>query len=179
MLSIGSLFSGVGGLELGLERAGLGPVRWQVEIDAFCRGVLAKHWPKADRLTDVRSVGAATLAHVDLICGGFPCQDLSCANTGGAGLAGERSGLWWEYERIIDELRPRWVVVENPHHRWAPLGARRAAVPRTPRVHSSSWSRAARRRRAAREAALGNSVVPPCAEAVGRLIVSLLGGASP
>lgn len=112
MLTIGSLFSGIGGLELGLERAGLGPVLWQVEKEEFPRAVLAKHWPDAERFDDVCKVGAAELAPVDLICGGFPCQDISLAGRG-EGLAGERSGLWLEYARVIRELRPRWVVIEN------------------------------------------------------------------
>jgi DNA (cytosine-5)-methyltransferase 1 len=109
---IGSLFSGIGGLELGLERAGLGPTLWQVERDEFCQRVLAKHWPDAERFDDVRTVGAANLAPVDVICGGFPCQDVSSAGKG-AGLAGERSGLWREFARVVGELRPRFVVVEN------------------------------------------------------------------
>ena len=111
-LSIGSLFSGIGGLELGLEWAGLGPTVWQVEQDPFCQRVLAKHWPDAQRFDDVRTVGASNLGPVDLICGGFPCQDLSYAGKG-AGLAGARSGLWTEYARIVGELLPRFVVVEN------------------------------------------------------------------
>ena len=111
-MRIGSLFSGIGGLELGLERAGLGHVTWQVEIDPFCRAVLARHWPQAERHVDVREASASTLAPVDLICGGFPCQDVSSAGKG-AGLAGERSGLWFDYLRIVRELRPRLVVVEN------------------------------------------------------------------
>ncbi len=110
---IGSLFSGIGGLEIGLEAAGLGPVAWQVEQDPFCRAVLAKHWPAVDRsVSDVRTAGASNLRPVDLICGGFPCQDVSGAGKG-AGLAGERSGLWFEFARIVGELRPRIVVVEN------------------------------------------------------------------
>jgi DNA (cytosine-5)-methyltransferase 1 len=112
MLALGSLFSGIGGLELGLEWAGIGPVRWQVEQDAFCRQVLAKHWPDATRHDDVRTVGAANLEPVDVVCGGFPCQDLSTAGKR-AGLAGARSGLWSEYARVVRELRPRIVVVEN------------------------------------------------------------------
>lgn len=111
-LTIGSLFAGIGGIDLGLERAGHGPVLWQVEIDARCRLVLEHHWPNAKRYEDVRSVGAATLAPVDLICGGFPCTDVSSAGKR-AGLAGARSGLWFEYLRIVTELRPSWVVVEN------------------------------------------------------------------
>lgn len=118
MIAIGSLFSGIGGLELGLEAAFmesgiLARVAWQVEQEPFCGAVLAKHWPDADRsVTDVRQAGAGTLARVDVICGGFPCQDLSYAGRG-AGLAGERSGLWWEFLRVIRELEPRLVVVEN------------------------------------------------------------------
>ena len=84
-LTIGSLFSGIGGLELGLEHAGLGPVLWQVESDSFCRQVLATHWPTVERFDDVRTV--AKPDYVDLICGGFPCQDLSNANTSGNALS--------------------------------------------------------------------------------------------
>jgi len=111
-MKIGSLFSGIGGLELGLEMSGLGHVVWQVEQNPFGRSILAKHWPDVARYEDVRSVGSDNLAHVDLICGGFPCQDISSAGKG-AGLAGSRSGLWYEYARIIDELGPEWVVIEN------------------------------------------------------------------
>lgn len=111
-MRIGSLFSGIGGLELGLEWSGLGHTVWQVEKDEFCRRVLAKHWPNAERFDDVCAVGTATLASVDLICGGFPCQDVSSAGPR-LGLAGERSGLWREFARVVGELRPRWVVVEN------------------------------------------------------------------
>lgn len=111
MLTIGSLFSGIGGLELGLERAGIGRVVWQVERDEFCRRVLAKHWPDVDRsVTDV--CAPATLPRVDVICGGFPCQDVSSAGAR-KGLAGERSGLWREFARWVGALRPEWVVVEN------------------------------------------------------------------
>ena len=111
-MTIGSLFSGIGGLELGLEWAGLGPTLWQVEQNEFCCKVLEKHWPDATRHHDVRAVGAKNLQPVDVICGGFPCQDISLAGAG-AGLSGARSGLWFEYARIIGELRPRIVVVEN------------------------------------------------------------------
>lgn len=109
---IGSLFSGIGGLEKGLEDSGLGHTVWQVEQSEFCRDVLARHWPHAERFEDVREVGAANLVPVDLIAGGFPCTDISGAGKG-AGLAGERSGLWFEFARIIEELGPEWVVIEN------------------------------------------------------------------
>lgn len=119
MLTIGSLFAGIGGLELGLEWAGLGPTLWQVEISDPCRRVLARHWPEAKRYEDVRSVGAATLAPVDLICGGFPCQNLSHANVKTrSGLEGAQSGLWFEYARVVGELAPRCVLVENVSDGW-------------------------------------------------------------
>ena len=111
-MRIGSLFSGIGGLELGLELAGLGSVIWQAESDPFCRKVLAKHWPDATRFEDVREVTKDTACAVDILCGGFPCTDISLAGKG-AGLEGKDSSLWWEFDRIIRELRPRYVVVEN------------------------------------------------------------------
>ncbi len=107
---IGSLFSGIGGLERGLELAGLGPVEWQCEIDPWCRRVLAKHWPGVRRFRDVSKVVNPPV--VDLICGGFPCTNISFAGKG-EGLDGDESGLWWEYARIIREAQPRWVVIEN------------------------------------------------------------------
>lgn len=116
-LTIGSLFSGIGGLELGLQRglaaAGV-PTRtlWQVEQNDYARAVLGRHWPHAERYTDVRNITAATVQPIDLLAGGFPCQDLSYAGKG-AGLAGERSGLFFEMARIVRELRPRIVVLEN------------------------------------------------------------------
>ncbi len=110
-LTIGSLFSGIGGLELGLERAGLGPVVWQAENDEYCRGELEKHWPTAGRFHDVRFIDK-TAPRVDLICGGFPCTDISVAGKR-LGIEGPQSGLWSEFARIIGVLRPRIVVVEN------------------------------------------------------------------
>ena len=110
MLSFGSLFSGIGGLDLGLERAGM-RCAWQVEIDPFCRAVLARHWPDTLCFEDVRHVGRNELATVDLVCGGFPCQPVS--------LAGKRNGhedprwLWPEFARILGELRPQYAVLEN------------------------------------------------------------------
>ena len=110
-MNVGSLFAGIGGFDLGFERAGM-RVSWQVEQDPYCRAVLARHFPDAARFGDVREVGAANLDPVDLVCGGFPCQDLSTAGRG-AGIDGARSGLWSEFARIVRELRPRYVVVEN------------------------------------------------------------------
>jgi DNA (cytosine-5)-methyltransferase 1 len=104
-LTIGSLFSGIGGLELGLEWAGLGPVVWQVEKDEYCRRVLAKHWPDATRYEDVRDVGRANLVPVDVICGGFPCQDISVAGSGPVIVESDHD-FWIEFARIVRELRP-------------------------------------------------------------------------
>lgn len=110
-MTVGSLFAGIGGFDLGFERAGARTV-WQVEIDRPCRRVLARHFPESERNKDVRQATAETLGTVDLICGGFPCQDVSIAGRR-KGMAGERSGLWWEFHRILGELRTRWVVIEN------------------------------------------------------------------
>lgn len=112
MLTVGSLFSGIGGLDLGLEQAGMKTV-WQVEYDDWARGKLEENFPHTEKFKDVREVGKHNLRPVDLICGGFPCQDVSVANVGGKGLEGERSGLWGQYRRIIRELRPRYVLIEN------------------------------------------------------------------
>jgi DNA (cytosine-5)-methyltransferase 1 len=109
-----SLFSGIGGLELGLERAGM-TVVGQVEIDPFCRSVLAKHWPEVPRHDDVRTAvewwrGTPRPA-VHVVAGGFPCQPFSTAGRRG-GVADERWGWPWMCD-VVRELRPRYIVVEN------------------------------------------------------------------
>lgn len=109
------LFSGIGGFSLGLERAGMQTVAF-CEIKPFCRAVLAKHWPEVPTYENVETLTAKQLAAdgivADVICGGFPCQDISVAGKG-AGLAGARSGLWWEFYRLIQEIRPRYAIIEN------------------------------------------------------------------
>jgi len=110
-----SLFSGIGGLDLGLHRAGWS-VRRCCEIESYPRKVLARHWPEASLEQDVRSFKGTT---VDAIVGGFPCQNLSPANVSTrSGLLGEKSGLWYEYLRIVGEATPEWVVVENSGAAW-------------------------------------------------------------
>lgn len=100
-------------MDLGLERAGM-QCAWQVEIDTHCRQVLRKIWPDVPKLNDVRECGKYNLEDVDLIAGGFPCQDLSGAQTGKRdGLDGRRSGLWSEFARILCELRPALALIEN------------------------------------------------------------------
>ncbi len=109
--TLGSLFAGIGGIDLGFERAGF-KTAWQVEINPYCRKVLARHFPDAESFEDVREVGAHNLKPVDVIAGGFPCQDISNAGRK-AGIDGERSGLWGEYKRILRVLRPRYALIEN------------------------------------------------------------------
>ncbi len=106
----GGLFSGIGGFELGAERAGIKTV-WNCEINPFCRKVLKKHFPNTHKYTDITKL--KNPPYVDIISGGFPCQDISVANPNGKGLEGERSGLWREMFRIVSEVRPRFVLIEN------------------------------------------------------------------
>ena len=110
-MKVGSAFSGIGGFDLGLEQAGM-EVVWQIEADAWCNKILARHWPEVMRYGDITTVNPSQLERVDLICGGFPCQDLSVAGRR-KGLAGSRSSLFWEFLRIADALRPRWLLIEN------------------------------------------------------------------
>jgi DNA (cytosine-5)-methyltransferase 1 len=156
MLTVGDLFSGIGGFSLGLERAGM-RTAWFSEVDPYASAVLKKHWPEVPNFGDIRTITAdrlrlydaeravrrarvmghtigndggsrragrpdpadtrqpeskRSLSFPDVLCGGFPCQDISNAGKR-AGIDGERSGLWSEYARIIGELRPRYVIVEN------------------------------------------------------------------
>jgi DNA (cytosine-5)-methyltransferase 1 len=110
------LFSGVGGFSLGLERTGGFKTVAFCEIDPFCRRVLAKHWPEVPCYDDIRELTAERLTAdgiaVDAICGGFPCQDISSAGKQ-AGLAGVRSRLWRAMARLIGEIRPSYVILEN------------------------------------------------------------------
>ncbi len=107
---IGSLFAGIGGLELGLEQAGLGHVVWQVERDPYCRAVLSKHWPEVERHDDVTTFKPER-GSADLICGGFPCQPWSVAGKR-LGSSDERH-LWPEFARIVEEVQPAVVIGEN------------------------------------------------------------------
>ena len=107
-----SLFAGIGGFDLGLERTGGFKTVAFCEIDPFCRRVLARHWPEVPCYEDVRELTAQEVAPIDVICGGFPCQDLSFAGAG-AGIYGERSGLWSEIVRLAGDLRPTFILLEN------------------------------------------------------------------
>lgn len=110
------LFSGIGGFSLGLHWAGMQTTAF-CEADPFARTILTRHWPAVPCYPDIRTLSAAQLRdhgmpRPDLVCGGFPCQDISLAGHG-AGIGGARSGLWSHMARLVDECRPRWVVVEN------------------------------------------------------------------
>jgi len=109
-ITFGSLFAGVGGLDLGLERAGM-RCKWQVEINEYSTKVLEKHWPNVTRFRDVRDCGKENLERVDLVCGGFPCQPVSTDGKGAGEL--DHRWLWPEFHRILCEIRPKWMLAEN------------------------------------------------------------------
>jgi site-specific DNA-cytosine methylase len=111
-MRIGSLFSGIGGLDLAAEAAFGGRVVWHCEIERHPQRVLRRRWPDAELHADVRGVNGATVKPIDVLTGGFPCQDLSVAGKR-AGLDGDRSGLYHEMLRIVGELKPQYVVFEN------------------------------------------------------------------
>jgi DNA (cytosine-5)-methyltransferase 1 len=111
MLTVGDLFSGIGGFSLGLERAGM-RTAWFAEVDPYASAVLKKHWPEVPNHGDVRGIRRGTVEPVDILCGGFPCQDVSVAGKG-AGIDGPQSGLWAEFDRLVGELEPDIVLIEN------------------------------------------------------------------
>lgn len=113
MISVGGLFLGIGGIELGLERTGYFKTKWAVENDEFCRSVIRKHWPDIPIYGDIRKIDWNAVPGVDMLTGGFPCQDISTANPRGKGIEGSRSGLWREYAKAIGILRPKYALVEN------------------------------------------------------------------
>ena len=113
MLNVLDLFSGIGGFSLGLERTGGFKTIAFCEIDPYCRAVLRKHWPGVPIFEDVRTLTGADVPGVDVICGGFPCQDISYAGDGKGIVEGTRSGLWIQFGRLIGELRPAFAIVEN------------------------------------------------------------------
>lgn len=113
-MNVLDLFSGIGGFSLGLERAGIKTVAF-CEMDENCKKVLQKHWPGVPIFRDVRELHAEDITEqVDLICGGFPCTDLSNAKNGShTGIYGKQSSLVFEFGRIVTEIQPRWIVIEN------------------------------------------------------------------
>lgn len=111
-LRVLDLFSGIGGFSLGLERTGGFKTVAFCEIDPKARLVLRHHWPEVPIYNDVKEITKEQVGPVDVVCGGFPCQDISVAGKG-AGLSGERSGLWYEMLRIVEDTRPKWLIAEN------------------------------------------------------------------
>lgn len=115
-LNVLSLFAGIGGFDLGLERTGAFRTAAFCEVDEKCRRTLAKNWPGVPIYDDVRELSSQHLTAdgvaVDVICGGFPCQNISLAGRM-EGIDGAKSGLWGEYRRLIEETRPSWVIIEN------------------------------------------------------------------
>ena len=110
-----SFFSGIGGIDLGFERAGV-EIVFQSEINPFCREVLKKHWPNVELAGDINEIKSEEVPKAEIYFGGFPCQDLSLANQGKrAGLAGSRSGLFFKFAELIEgaATRPRWILLEN------------------------------------------------------------------
>jgi len=110
MLTVLDLFSGIGGFSLGLERTGGFKTVQFCEIDEQCRRVLSKHWAHTPIHDSVRTLRGA---HADVICGGFPCQDISVAGKGAGVKEGTRSGLWGEFHRLIKEIKPKYAIIEN------------------------------------------------------------------
>jgi DNA (cytosine-5)-methyltransferase 1 len=107
-----SFFAGIGGFDLGFERAGMDVV-FQCEIEPFCQQILKRHWPHVPLHDDITTLHPTTIPDADLWCAGWPCQDLSSANTNREGLAGKRSGLFFTFMDLVREVRPAWLVVEN------------------------------------------------------------------
>src|SRR5690348_1797886 len=110
-MRVGSLFSGIGGFEVAAQQLGW-EVKFFSEVDPWCNAVLRKHWPDVPNLGDITQIDFSQAPAIDVLCGGFPCQDISSAGKG-AGITGARSGLWSHYARAIEALHPKWVLIEN------------------------------------------------------------------
>lgn len=112
-MKVASFFSGIGGIDLGFEKAGMDVV-YQCEILSLGQQILKKHWPFVPIVEDIQKISGLDIPDVDVFAGGFPCQDLSLANQGKRkGLEGKRSGLFYKYAELIKEKKPRWVFIEN------------------------------------------------------------------
>lgn len=109
---VSSFFAGIGGFDLGFERAGMSVV-FQCEIDPFCQTILKRHWPHVPIYEDITTLKSTTVPTSELWCAGWPCQDLSNANYEGIGLEGERSGLFYDFVALAREVQPKWLVMEN------------------------------------------------------------------
>lgn len=110
---IGSLFSGYGGLDLAVEHVTGGQTIWFSELNEPVARIFAHHWPDAPNLGDITTIDWAGVPPIDVLCGGFPCQDVSTVGKGAGLMPGTRSGLWSYMATAIEALRPRLVVIEN------------------------------------------------------------------
>lgn len=125
---VASFFSGIGGLDLGLERAGF-EVVFQCEVKPFCREILAQHWPGLPIENDIRTLDDAKIPQSEVWAAGFPCQDLSLARMGPrSGLRGAQSGLFHEFMRLVRARNPRAIILENVHGLLSSHGGRDFAV---------------------------------------------------
>lgn len=111
-MRVSSFFAGIGGFDLGFERAGMNVV-FQCEIDPFCQQILKRHWPQIPLHDDITTLIPSIIPTSELWCAGWPCQDLSTANTDRKGLAGKRSGLFFRFMDLVKEIQPAWLVMEN------------------------------------------------------------------
>jgi DNA (cytosine-5)-methyltransferase 1 len=111
-LRLASFFAGIGGFDLGFQRAGIPPV-FHCEIDAHCQQVLRRHWPEVPLYDDITKLKASDIPEAEIWAGGWPCQDLSHANFDRKGLQGKRSGLFYDFVGLASQVRPRWLVMEN------------------------------------------------------------------
>lgn len=111
---VNSFFAGIGGFDIGFEKNGF-ITNFQCEIDSFCNKVLSFHWPSVKKMTDIGSVSAKDIPNADVWCGGFPCQDISVARGASKrlGLQGSRSGLFYQYANLIEQKKPKVVLIEN------------------------------------------------------------------
>jgi DNA (cytosine-5)-methyltransferase 1 len=126
--SVASFFSGIGGLDLGLERAGF-EINFHCEIKEFCRQILHQHWPNLPVETDIRALDETAIPQADVWAAGFPCQDLSLARMGPrSGLRGNQSGLFHEFMRLVRGRTPRAIILENVHGLLSSHGGRDFAV---------------------------------------------------
>ena len=110
-MKVGSIFSGIGGFDLGFQKAGY-EISWCVERDQYCQKILQKQFPETQLHSDVTAVDVSKLSKIDVLVGGFPCQDISIAGKR-EGLKGARSSLFYEFDRYIRATNPQFVVVEN------------------------------------------------------------------
>jgi DNA (cytosine-5)-methyltransferase 1 len=111
-MRVASFFAGIGGFDLGFERAGC-EVVFQCEIDPHCQQILKRHWPRTPLHDDIKTLQSSAIPEADIWTAGWPCQDLSNANVRRAGLAGERSGLFFRFMELVRSNTPRWLVMEN------------------------------------------------------------------